>query len=118
MASIFENSSTVIRPEVDLLETLPTDTSIERSQYIEFNPTTNVQDESSQIEFVIPDSSKFYRDLQKSFLYIVCQIVKENGSTLPEEPLPEHEYVFVENAKKVEKKPYVEPSNLVAPVNN
>ncbi|OXA40149.1 hypothetical protein Fcan01_24897 [Folsomia candida] len=118
MASIFENSSPVIRSEVDFFQVMPTDASIEKSLYIEYSPTTNVQENSTQIEFVIPESSNFYRDLQKSFMYIVCQVVNEDNSKLPPEVIPQPEYQYNESAKTITLKPYKEPDHLVAPVNN
>ncbi|OXA37467.1 hypothetical protein Fcan01_27758 [Folsomia candida] len=118
MSQLFESSSPVIRSEVDLFHVLPTDASIEKSSYIEYNPTTNLQENSNQIEFVIPESTNFYRDFQKSFLYVVCQVVKDDNSNLASEKLPSLEYLFDDVTKKVSTKPYMEPVDLVAPVNN
>ncbi|XP_021964294.1 uncharacterized protein F54H12.2 [Folsomia candida] len=118
MAAIFENSSPVIRSEVDFFQVLPTDASIEKSLYVEYTPTTNVQENSSQIEFVIPESSNFYRDFQKSFMYIVCQVVNDDNSNLPNEVIPPPEYYYDETAKTIQLKAYKEPDHLVAPVNN
>jgi len=117
MAQIFENSTPVLRSEVDLFQVLPTETSIEKSSYIEFNPTTNVQENTGQIEFNIPESSNFYRDLQKSFLYVTFQVTQENGQLLKKETILPKTYKVVKGTEDIVESPHVEPDDIIAPVN-
>jgi len=114
---IFEDSSPSIRSEVDLFKIPPTDTSIEKSNYIEFSPTTNVQENTGQIEFNIQASSNYYRDLKNSFIYVVFQIINTNGSNLKTENVKPVEYEVLSGSTQVTQKPYVEPDDLVSTVN-
>jgi hypothetical protein len=117
MSLIFEDSTPSIRSEADLFKVPSTDATIEKSSYIEFSPTTNVQENTGQIEFHIPASAHFYRDLRKSFLYIVLQVVKEDGSSLKREVIPVISYKVTTGSENVQEAPFVEPTDLVAPVN-
>jgi hypothetical protein len=117
MSLIYEHSTPSIRSEADLFKTPSTDATIEKSSYIEFAPTTNVQENTGQIDFHIPASAQFYRDLRKSFLYIVCQVVHDDDTSLKKETINSLTYKVATGSESVQEMPFVEPIDLVAPVN-
>ena len=59
----------------------PTQTAIERSQWVEFRPLTTVSDRGP-IEFVIPGSGKDYCDLSETYLLVTAKITKPDGTSL------------------------------------
>lgn len=82
MALINPASMPVIRGQVDLFSSNPTDTTVESSFYAEYKPAVNIQDSDSKIEFKISGNSVQYLDLNDSFLYLKLKVVAEDGTDL------------------------------------
>ena len=62
----------------------PTQTSIEHGQWVEHHPLATIT-ESGPIEFSISGSGEDYLDLANTLLYVRAQIVKADGTNLPED---------------------------------
>lgn len=73
-----------MKSELDLFILPPTQTSIEKGQWIEFHPLANIRD-GGPLEFNISGSGEEYMDLSMTRLYVKVKIVKNDGSYLPED---------------------------------
>lgn len=81
MALIHRESLEVLKSELELFSIPPTQASIERTRYVEFQPTTTL-DRGGPVEFFIPANDKEYLDLRNSFLYMKMRILNEKGEPL------------------------------------
>lgn len=78
MAFLHNNSCECGKSELDLFTIPPTQTTIEDSHWVYYNPVTTISD-NSPIEFHIPGNSEEYIDLSHTLLKIRAQIVNSNG---------------------------------------
>ena len=69
------------RTELDLFSLPPTQTSIEKSQWVEYHPIANISD-GGPIEFSISGSGEEYIDLALTQLYVRVKVVNANGTDL------------------------------------
>ncbi|XP_053323790.1 uncharacterized protein F54H12.2-like [Spea bombifrons] len=83
MAFIHTASMECAKSELDLFDIKPTQTSIEKSLYVEVQPLAAIS-ETSPLEFYIAGSGEHYFDLNNTLLYITCKIVKNDNSQIPE----------------------------------
>jgi len=82
MSLLHDLSKPAIRGSVDLFSVPATDTTTDYSVYGDYQPTVNIQDCNTQIDFVIPGNSMHYLDLSDSFLYLVVKVMNEDGTNL------------------------------------
>lgn len=80
---IHKDSIACAKSELDLFCFPPTQTAIEKGQFIEYHPIANIKD-GGPVEFNISGSGEEYMDLSSSYLYVKVKIVKSDGSVLPE----------------------------------
>ncbi|XP_050791558.1 uncharacterized protein F54H12.2-like [Gopherus flavomarginatus] len=81
MAFVHCGSEECTKSELDLFQIAPTQTSIEKSIYIEVPPLSAVT-ESAPIDFFIAGNGIDYMDLNNTLLYLCCKIVKGDGTEL------------------------------------
>jgi hypothetical protein len=60
----------------------PNQVAIDKINYTEERPTSNLLNDSTPIEIVVSGASRDYIDLRKSCLYVKLQILKVDGSAL------------------------------------
>ena len=84
MAFINKHSCECTKSELDLFAVPPTQTSILKGQWVQFNPLTNVVD-SDLIEFNVTGSTEHYLDLAHTIFNVRAKIVKENGTDLEDD---------------------------------
>ncbi|XP_065446047.1 uncharacterized protein F54H12.2-like [Chrysemys picta bellii] len=81
MAFVHCGSEECTKSELDLFQIAPTQTSIEKSIYIEVPPLSAIT-ESAPIDFFIAGNGIDYMDLNNTLLYLCCKIVKGDGAEL------------------------------------
>ena len=81
MSYIHEHSCDCVKSELDIFSILPTQTSIESSTFIEYNPIASLAD-SAPIEFLIPAGGEEYIDPSTIVLHVKCKIVKSEDGAL------------------------------------
>ena len=81
MAFIHCGSEECTKSELDLFNIGPTQTSIERSLYVEVPPLSALT-ESAPLDFFIAGNGEDYMDLNNTLLYVCCKIVNADGSNL------------------------------------
>ena len=84
MALVHNMSCECVKSELDLFSIPPTQTSIEHGQWVEHHPLATITD-SGPLEFSISGSGEDYVDLANTLLYIRAQIVKDDGTNLPQD---------------------------------
>ncbi|XP_035231451.1 uncharacterized protein F54H12.2-like [Stegodyphus dumicola] len=84
MAFLLKDSPECTKSELDLFSLPPTQTVIERGQWVEFHPLANVS-EGSPVEFNISGSGDEYLDLSQTQLYVKVKILKSDGKPLTAE---------------------------------
>lgn len=84
MAFVLKDSPECAKSELELFTLPPTQTVIERSQWVEFHPLANVSD-GGPVEFNISGSGDDYLDLSQTQLYIKVKILKSDGKPLTAE---------------------------------
>lgn len=84
MALLHSQSCECVKSELDIFSVPPTQTSIEHGQWVEHHPLATITD-NGPIEFSISGSGEDYLDLGNTFLYVRAQIVKADGTNLPED---------------------------------
>lgn len=80
---IHKDSAACSKSELDLFVIPPTQTAIEKGQFIEYHPLANIRD-GGPIEFNISGSGEDYIDLSSTYLHVKAKIVKSDGTPLPE----------------------------------
>lgn len=78
---IHRDSAPCAKSELDLFALPPTQTAVEKGQFIEFHPLANIRD-GGPVEFNISGSGDEYMDLSSSYLYVKAKIVKSDGTSL------------------------------------
>lgn len=81
-SSTYQGSVPGMRTNLDIFSLPPTDTSVVASNYISFNPTSDIKQEFGSVQFIIPPTSTQYIDLDTTMLYIQAKIVQTDGSAL------------------------------------
>ncbi|KAM8972047.1 uncharacterized protein F54H12.2-like [Pelodytes ibericus] len=81
MSFIHAASVECAKSELDLFEIKPTQTSIEKSMYVEVQSLAAIS-ETSPLEFYIAGSGEHYFDLNNTLLYITCKIVKNDNTPI------------------------------------
>ncbi|XP_073514023.1 uncharacterized protein F54H12.2-like [Phyllobates terribilis] len=84
MAFVHDGSVECAKSELDIFDIPPTQTSIEKSLFVEVQPIVALSD-NAPLEFYISGSSEFYFDLNNTLLYINCRIVKTDNTAIPED---------------------------------
>lgn len=79
-----KDSPECAKSELDLFTLPPTQTVIERGQWVEYHPVANISD-GSPVEFNISGSGEDYLDLSQTQLYVKVKILKSNGASLVKE---------------------------------
>ncbi|XP_040263300.1 uncharacterized protein F54H12.2-like [Bufo bufo] len=82
MAFIHDGSVECTKSELDIFDLPPTQTSIEKSLFVEVQPIAALAD-NAPFEFFISGSGEYYYDLNNTLLYINCRIVKSDNTTIP-----------------------------------
>ena len=83
MAFLLKDSPECAKSELELFSLPPTQTVIERGQWVEFHPLANVSD-GGPVEFNISGSGEEYLDLSQTQLYVKVKIVGKDGKPLAE----------------------------------
>jgi len=73
-----------MKTELDLFSLPPTQTSIEKSDWIEYKPIASLTDDAP-IDFSIPGFGEEYLDLSHTLLSVKLKIIQSDGSDLPKE---------------------------------
>ena len=81
MAFVHHESNECSKSELDLFSIPPTQTSINRGQWIEYHPLSNITD-TGPIKFNVSGSGEEYLDLARTQLYVKAKITKANGANL------------------------------------
>ena len=79
MSFLHKQSYECSKSELDLFQVPPTQISFEAARIVDYHPIANI--ENGPIEFYISGSSDEYIDLSQTFLYLQCEITKEQGAT-------------------------------------
>ncbi|KMQ82657.1 hypothetical protein RF55_22253 [Lasius niger] len=79
-----KHSPECAKSELELFTLPPTQTVIERRQWVEFHPLANVSD-GSPVEFNVSGSGDEYLDLSQTQLYVKVKILKSDGKPLTAE---------------------------------
>ena len=81
MALIHNQSEECVKTELDLFTVPYTQTSIEKSTYVEIPPVSAIT-ETGPLEFYISASGEDYLDLNESYLYTRVRITNADGTNL------------------------------------
>ncbi|XP_041439226.1 uncharacterized protein F54H12.2-like [Xenopus laevis] len=83
MAFVHDTSVEYAKSELDIFQIPPTQTSIEKSLYVEVQPITALAD-NAPLEFFISGSGEYYYDLNNTLLHVVCRIVNPDNTPIPD----------------------------------
>ncbi len=72
-----------MKSELDLFESPPTQTSLDRADWYEYPPTASLADQGP-LEFYVSGSGEDYIDLLYTVLYLRVRVVSTDGAVLPE----------------------------------
>ncbi|GBN08240.1 hypothetical protein AVEN_73966-1 [Araneus ventricosus] len=78
MSLIHADSQAAVKSELDLFLTPPTQTAIEKGQWLEYHPIANIRN-GNPIKFSISGSGEDYFDLSATQLYVKVKILKDNA---------------------------------------
>ena len=81
MAFVHHESRECTKSELDLFIIPATQTSIQKGQWIEYHPLSNITD-TGPIEFNVSGTGEEYLDLARTQLYMKAKITKANGTAL------------------------------------
>ena len=81
MSLIDEHSDECTTSPLEWFQVPPTQTSVEKSTHVEYQPITALSD-TAPVEFYIPPSTEDYLDLYNTYHYIRFKIVKPDGSDI------------------------------------
>lgn len=83
MSLINEDNKGIWQPmELSLFSSPPNQVTIENIHYPAERPISNLINDLTPIEIVIPGAGNDYIDFSKSRLYVTLQILKADGTTL------------------------------------
>ncbi|GFY77595.1 uncharacterized protein F54H12.2 [Trichonephila inaurata madagascariensis] len=83
-----QDSPECAKSELNLFTLPPTQTVIEKGQWIQFHPIANVTD-GGPVEFLISGSGEDYLDLSQTQLYVKAKILKNDGKVLTDDAILE-----------------------------
>jgi hypothetical protein len=72
---------------LDLFESIPVQSAIERVTYIDYRPTNQISSQNAPITFSLGGDSRHYLDLPNSKLYAKVRLLEEDGSTITKDEL-------------------------------
>ncbi|XP_069615892.1 uncharacterized protein F54H12.2-like [Ranitomeya imitator] len=81
MAFLHDASVACAKSELDIFDIPPTQTSIEKSLFVEVQPVAALSD-NGPLDFCISGSGDYYYDLNNTQLYINCRIVKQDNTAI------------------------------------
>ncbi|XP_066566331.1 uncharacterized protein F54H12.2-like [Amia ocellicauda] len=81
MAFVHCSPGECTKSELDLFQLAPTQTSFEKSIYVEVLPLTALSD-NAPLEFYITGNGEDYLDLNNTVIYLTCKITKHDGTDL------------------------------------
>ena len=81
MSLLDGNSAECLKSEVDFFSVPPTQTCVEKGQWVECQPVSLMPDHGP-IEFRVPGSDDLYLDLSQTVLKVTAKIVKKDGTAL------------------------------------
>lgn len=84
MAFVHPQSCECLKSELDIFAVPPTQTSIESSSYVEYNPISSISD-GTPIEFVITNGGQEYLDMANTQLFVTAQILDANNTAINNE---------------------------------
>lgn len=79
MSFLHSHSSECVKSELDLFTLPPTQTSIENSHFVYYNPVSTLSDDAP-IEFIVPGHGDEYIDLAHTMIKVRAKIVKPDGT--------------------------------------
>jgi hypothetical protein len=82
MALLDARSCECMKSELDLFSVKPTQTSIEKGQWVEYHPIS-LNGDHGPLEFRIAGSEDLYIDLAESLLHLTVKITDQHGDDLP-----------------------------------
>ncbi|XP_063819166.1 uncharacterized protein F54H12.2-like [Pseudophryne corroboree] len=83
MSFIHNKSMECAKSELDIFDVPPTQTSVEKSLYVEVQPLAALS-ETAPLEFYIAASGEHYYDLNNTLLYVTCKIVWSDNNPIPQ----------------------------------
>ncbi|GFT24440.1 uncharacterized transposon-derived protein F54H12.3 [Trichonephila clavipes] len=86
MAFLLKDSPECAKSELNLFTLPPTQTVIEKGQWIQFHPIANVTD-GGPVEFLLSGSGEDYLDLSQTQLYVKAKILKNDGKVLTDDKI-------------------------------
>ena len=84
MALIHDHSHECTKSELDLFTLPHTQTSIEKGQWVEYHPISNISD-GGPIEFFVPGSGEEYIDPSGTQLYVKAKVLNADGTDIAED---------------------------------
>ena len=81
MALVDENTPEIIKSELEVFISQPTQTAIEQNVWKKYYPITTL-DRSGPLEFKIVTNENEYLNPSNHFLYTKCRILSDNGTPL------------------------------------
>ena len=84
MALLHDHSDECTKSELDLFTLPPTQTSIEKGQWVEHHPISNISD-GGPIEFFVPGSGEEYIDPSQTQLYVKAKVIRGDGADLEDD---------------------------------
>ncbi len=81
MAYIHERSADCTKSELDLFESPPTQTSLERADWYQYPPAATIT-EHGPIDFYVSGSGQDYVDLMHTTLYLRVRLLQRNGNVV------------------------------------
>ena len=84
MAFLLKESPVCVKSELDLFALPPSQIVIQKGNYYEYFPLTNVND-GGPVEFHIAGSAEDYIDLSQTYIHVKARIVKSDGQFLAKE---------------------------------
>ncbi|XP_066457871.1 uncharacterized protein F54H12.2-like [Eleutherodactylus coqui] len=83
MAFIHDGSVECTKSKLDIFTIPPTQTSSEKSLFVEVLPITALTD-NTPLEFFISGSGEYYYNLNNTLLHLTCRIVKQHNTAIPD----------------------------------
>ena len=78
---VHKESCESVKEELDLFSVPPSQTSLEKGKYVQYNPVS-ILSNNGPIEFVIPGENSSYIDLSNTLLHVRTRIKKQDGTVL------------------------------------
>jgi hypothetical protein len=72
---------------LNLFESLPVQSAVERVTYVDYRPTNQISSQNAPIAFSLGGDSRHYLDLPRSTLYVKAKLMKHDGTDLDKNEL-------------------------------